>query len=311
MKILILGSAAGGGFPRWNCNCDNCDGVRKGTIRSRPRTQSSIAVSSNEVDWALINASPDILTQIRAAPALQPARYRRDSGIAAVMLMDAHVDHAAGLLMLREGVEIPLYCTPSVWCDLTEGLPLVHALSHYCDVRWHPLSPQTSSHRPSDVPALQLPGIGNVRFTPIDLHSKAPPYSPNRELRQPGNNIGLMIRDEETGRSLFYAPSLGKMEPHVEEAMHNADCVLVDGTYWAEDELVRLGLSDRTAWEMGHLPLDGEGGMIEMLDRLGARRKILIHINNTNPILDEDSEQRALLARRGIEVAHDGMEIVL
>jgi pyrroloquinoline quinone biosynthesis protein B len=311
MKILILGSAANGGFPHWNCNCANCDGMRNGTLRSRARTQASIAVSSNEIEWVLINASPDILTQIRAAPALQPARFRRDTGISAVMLMGAHVDHVAGLLMLREGVEIPLYCTPSVWCDLTEGLPLVHALSHYCDVRWHPLAPQMEEHLPHEVPALQLPGIGSVRFTPIALHSKAPPYSTNRELQQPDNNIGLLMQDRHSGRSLFYAPSLARMEPHVEQAMRNADCVLVDGTYWAADELMRLGLSDRNAWELGHLPLAGPGGMIETLDSLGARRKILIHINNTNPILDEDSQERALLERHGIEVAHDGMEIVL
>lgn len=310
MKILILGSAAGG-FPRWNCNCRNCDGMRKGTIRSQPRTQASIAVSSNGIDWVLLNASPDILTQIRATPALQPARHLRDTGISAIMLMDAHVDHVTGLLMLREGVEIPLYCTPSVWCDLTDGLPLAHALSHYGEVRWYPLVPQMPDEQLSEVPSLQLPGIGNILFTAVSLQSKAPPHSPRRELREPGDNIGMLIHDLTTGKKLFYAPSLGKMEPHVEQAMRSADCVLVDGTFWSADETMRLGLSDRTQWEHGHLPLSGAGGMIQTLDALGSRRKILIHINNTNPILDEDSEERALLAWHGIEVAHDGMEIAL
>lgn len=310
MKILILGSAAGG-FPRWNCNCRNCDGIRKGTIRSQPRTQTSIAVSSNEVDWVLLNASPDILTQIRATPALQPARHQRDTGITAIMLMDAHVDHVTGLLMLREGIGIPLYCTPSVWCDLTDGLPLVHALSHYCEVRWHPLVPQMPHERLSDAPSLQLPGIGNILFTAVSLQSKAPPHSPQREMQEPGDNIGMLIHDQTTGKKLFYAPSLGKMEAHVHEAMRSANCVLVDGTFWTADETSRLGLSDRSEWEAGHLPLSGTDGMIQALGTLGSRRKILIHINNTNPILDEDSEERALLTQHGIEVAHDGMEIEL
>ncbi len=310
MKIHILGSAAGG-FPRWNCNCRNCNGVRKGTISAQPRTQTSIAVSSNEIDWVLLNASPDILTQIRATPALQPGRHRRDTGITAIMLMDAHVDHVTGLLMLREGVEIPLYCTPSVWCDLTDGLPLVHALSHYCDVHWYPLVPQMPDEQLADVPSLQLPGIGNILFTAISLQSKAPPHSPHREIREPGDNIGMLIHDQSTGKKLFYAPSLGKMEPHVEQAMRGADCVLVDGTFWTADETSRLGVSDGSAWETGHLPLSGAGGMIQTLDALGSRRKILIHINNTNPILDEDSEERALLTRHDIEVAYDGMEIEL
>ena len=144
MNIVVLGSAAGGGFPQWNCNCRNCAGVRNGTVRAMPRTQSSIAVSSNGIDWVLINASPDILAQIRATPALQPARARRDSGIAAVVLMDAQIDHITGLLMLREGNELPLYCTAPVWRELNEGLPLVPVLSHYCGVRWHALPTQGS-----------------------------------------------------------------------------------------------------------------------------------------------------------------------
>lgn len=310
MKILILGSSAGG-FPRWNCNCRNCNGMRKGTLKSQPRTETSIAVSSNEVDWVLLNASPDILTQIRATPALQPGRHQRDTGITAIMLMNAHVDHVAGLLMLREGAEIPLYCTPSVWCDLTDSLPLVHALSHYCEVRWYPLAPQMPHEPLNDVPSLQLPGIGNILFTSVSLQSKAPPHTPQCDMREPGDHIGMLIHDQATGKKLFYAPVLGKMEPHVEQAMRSADCVLVDGTFWHADEIRRLGLSDGSQQECGHLPLSGAGGMIQTLDALGSKRKILIHVNNTNPILDEDSEERALLARHGIEVAHDGMEIEL
>jgi pyrroloquinoline quinone biosynthesis protein B len=306
MKIIVLGSAAGGGFPQWNCNCRNCDGVRKGRIRAQARTQSSIAVSTHGVDWVLINASPDILTQIRATPALQPARGSRDTGIAAVMLMDAQIDHVTGLLMLREGKPLPLYCTPSVWDDLNNGLPLAPVLSHYCGVQWHSMTSQ-----PGATESMTIPGIEDICFTPLALKSKAPPYSPHRGQPQADDNSGLLIENTKTGKTLFYAPGLGEIEPHVETAMRNADCILVDGTLWTEDEMIRLGLSKKLAADMGHLPLSGPGGMIELLDAIGPRRKILIHINNTNPILDEDSAERATLAERGIEVAFDGMEIVL
>ncbi|HYD61289.1 MAG TPA: pyrroloquinoline quinone biosynthesis protein PqqB [Noviherbaspirillum sp.] len=309
MKILVLGSSAGGGFPQWNCNCRNCDGIRKGTITARARTQSSIAVSSNDVDWVAINASPDILTQIRNTPALQPARAKRDTGIAAVMLMDAQIDHVTGLLMLREGRPIPLYCTPSVWSDLSAGLPLIPVLSHYCGVQWHPV-PEHDAQSNGSAPII-LPNIDGIRFTFLPLKSKAPPYSPHRACPQPGDNSGLLIENTHTGKTLFYAPGLGEVEPHVEAAMRKADCVLVDGTLWTADEMIRLGLSEKMSSDMGHLPLSGPGGMIELLESIGPRRKVLIHINNTNPILDENSPERALLTRHGIEVAHDGMEITL
>ena len=306
MKVIVLGSAAGGGFPQWNCNCPNCDGIRKGTIQAKARTQSSIAVSDNGTDWVLINASPDILAQIRATPALQPGRHTRDTGIAAVMLMDAQIDHVTGLLMLREGNCIPLYCTTSVWDDLSTGLPLSKVLSHYCGVNRQPLLADTVKTQP-----IQVPGIANISFTALALRSKAPPYSPRRNAPKSGDNVGLLIENTANGKKLFYAPGLGEIEPHVMDAMRKADCVLVDGTLWTDDEMIRLGLSKKTSADMGHLPQSGPGGMIEILDALGTRRKILIHINNSNPILNEHSEEAALLKRHEIEVAFDGMEISL
>ncbi len=316
MKIIVLGSAAGGGFPQWNCNCRNCAGQRSGTIRATARTQSSIAVSKDGSEWLLVNASPDILAQIRATPALQPARARRDSGIAAVMLMDAQIDHVTGLLMLREGKTLPLYCSASVWDDLNTSLPLAPVLSHYCGVHWHPL--QALHGGPAMLP-VEVPGIEGIRFTPLSLSSKAPPYSPHRAHPGVGDNIGLVIEDLEHGTSLFYAPGLGLIEQQVDAALRAADCVLVDGTFWSENEMIEHGFSGKRAADMGHLPQTGAQGMIAVLDSLNAhvnahvkpRRKILIHINNTNPILDDDSEQRALLRRHGIEVAFDGMEISL
>jgi pyrroloquinoline quinone biosynthesis protein B len=311
MKIRVLGSSAGGAFPQWNCNCRNCDGVRRGTVNARPRTQSSIAVTVNGLDWALINASPDILAQIRATPALQPARGTRDTGIAAVVLMDAQIDHVTGLLMLREGKRLPLHCTPSVWRDLGNGLNLSGALSHYCGLQWNAIDLPDGDDETTQATPFTVPGLDGVRFTPLPLKSAAPPYSPHREAPRRDDNIGLLIEDRKTGKTVFYAPGLGAIEPHIDAAMRSADCVLVDGTFWRDDEMIRIGLSRKTATGIGHLPQSGPGGMIAWLDRIGERRKVLIHINNTNPILDEDSEERAMLAHHGIEVAWDGMEIVL
>lgn len=309
MKIIVLGSAAGGGFPQWNCNCPNCHGLRTGSIKCKPRTQSSIAVSSNGTDWLLVNASPDILAQIRATPALQPARAKRDTGIAAVMLMDAQIDHITGLLMLRESSKpTPLYCTASVWDDLSNGLPLARVLAHYCGLDWREV-PATEDH--ANAPAIQVPGIDGISITPLALKSKAPPYSPHREAPQTGDNIGILIQNQATGKTLFYAPGLGEIEPHVDAVMRSADCVMVDGTFWTADEMVRLGMSKKMAADMGHLPQSGPDGMINVLNSIGDRRKILIHINNTNPILNDDSPEAAELGRHGIEIAYDGMEITL
>jgi pyrroloquinoline quinone biosynthesis protein B len=304
MKLRVLGSAAGGGFPQWNCNCPNCDGLRRGTIAARARTQSSIAVQGGGTDWLLFNASPDILQQIRAHPGLQPARALRDSAIRAVLLIDAQIDHTTGLTMLRErGEPLEVWCTESVHEDLTAGNPIFRLLDHYCGVRWQrlPLGERFS-----------MPGLEPLRFTAIALTSKAPPYSPHREDPQPGDNVGVTITDGASGRSLFYAPGLGEIDARVWQAMCEADCVLVDGTFWTEDEMIALGASKKPARAMGHLPQSGPGGMIEWLDRLpDGTRKLLIHINNTNPILNEASAQRRELEAHGIEVAFDGMEIEL
>ena len=302
--IRVLGSAAGGGFPQWNCNCRNCDGVRRGTVRATPRTQSSIALCGDGAEAILVNASPDILQQLRETPALQPARAGRDTAIAAVLLMDAQIDHVTGLLMLREHRQsLPLYATASVLEDVAGAFPLTRILSHYCGLQQHAL--------PCDGTAFSVPPLDNIALTAVPLQSKPPPYSPRRHAPQTGDNIGLRIEDRRSGRSAFYAPGLGQVDDHVFAQLRRADVVLVDGTFWRDDEMQALGYSTRSAADMGHLALSGPGGMIEVLDRLPAKRKILIHINNTNPVLAEDSPERAELARHGIELAHDGMEIAL
>ena len=304
MKIRVLGSAAGGGFPQWNCNCRNCDGVRKGSIRAHARTQSSITVSGDGIDWILFNASPDLLAQYKSFPDLQPARSIRDTAIRSIVLMDAQIDHTTGLLMLREGKPLEIYCTDMACEDLTTGNPLFNILDHYCGVNWHqlPTAPGNS---------FQVIGAPDLSFTAVPLKSKAPPYSPHRENPHEGDNIGMRITDARSGKVLFYAPGLGEIEPHLRPFLEEADCLMVDGTFWTDDEMIRLGVSKKHAREIGHLPQSGAGGMIEVMNSLKARRKILIHINNTNPILDEDSAQRRQLADAGIEVAYDGMDINL
>ncbi len=305
MKIHILGSAAGGGFPQWNCNCSNCKAYRNGSQRVRARTQSSITVSADQHNWVLFNASPDILQQIRSFPALQPARTLRDTAIRAVFLMDAQIDHTTGLYMLREHRQpLPLWCHPLVREDLMKGNPIFSVLAHYCGVDWHEVTLDAQGFVMADLPGLH--------FKAVPLTSNAPPYSPHRDKPQPGDNLGVRITDTTSGKSIFYAPGLGQMEPHVWQAMQSADCVLVDGTLWTDEEMIVLGASPKTARAMGHLPQTGPGGMLEWLEKLPAStRKVLIHINNTNPILDEDSPERQELARRQIEVAYDGMEIDL
>ena len=306
MRITILGSAAGGGFPQWNCNCHNCQGVRSGRVRAKARTQSSIFVRPDiGSDGILFNASPDILEQIRANPAMQPSRGVRDTAIAAVVLIDGQVDHATGLLMLRErGSALPLWCTDPVAEDLSAGLPLLRVLEHYCGVQRHCIAP--------DGAVFQIPGVPNLTLRALSLVGKAAPYSPHREHPVPGDNIGVLIRDVARGTSIFYAPGLGAITPEVFDAMSGSDCVLVDGTFWRDDEMPSLGLSRKTAREIGHLPQSGPDGMIEWMRKLPPRtRRLLIHINNTNPILDQDSPERAALAAERIELCEDGLQLTV
>lgn len=304
MRIRVLGAAAGGGFPQWNCNCRNCEGVRKGRIRAKPRTQSSIVVTNDDENWVLFNASPDLLAQFRSFPELQPARALRDIAIRSIVLMDAQIDHTTGLLMLREGQMLDIYCTQSVREDLTTGNPVFNILDRYCGVNWHALSTLPGNR-------FQAIGAEGLSFTVVPLKSNAPPYSPSRDNPSEGDNIGMRITDQGTGKIFFYAPGLGEVEPHLRPFLEEADGLMVDGTFWADDEMIKLGVSTKRARDIGHLPQSGPNGMLEVLRPLKAARKVLIHINNTNPILDEDSVEHAELAAAGIEVAYDGMDLRL
>lgn len=302
MLLHILGSGAGGGFPQWNCNCRLCAGQRAGRIRATPRTQSSLAVSAEGVRWVLINASPDIRQQLAVLPAIAPDAAVRTTAIAGVVLMDAQIDHVAGLLSLREAGTLDLYCTAMAKGDLTSGLPLLTVLGHYGSFPVHEI-PLTGA-------AFTVAGAKGLRFTAVPLSSKAPPYSPHRHDPHPGDNIGLRIEDA-AGRRAFYAPGLGAIDDAVTTELAAADCALIDGTFWSDDEMAVHGISTKRARDMGHLPLSGPGGMIERLAAFPRPRKVLVHINNTNPILDEDSPERRVLDGAGISVAHDGLRIDL
>ncbi|WP_417517455.1 pyrroloquinoline quinone biosynthesis protein PqqB [Marinobacter sp.] len=307
MYIQVLGSAAGGGFPQWNCNCANCDGFRKGTINAHARTQSSIAVSEDGERWILFNASPDIRAQLSAFPAMQPARELRDTGIAAVLLIDSQVDHTTGLLTLREGLPLDVWCTAQVHEDLSAGFPLFPMLEHWNGgLHWREIPLGDGAGE-----TFVIPCAPNLKLTAIPLLSNAPPYSPRRDQPHPGDNIGVFIEDARTGHTLLYAPGLGKPDPHILQRMRQANVLMVDGTVWHDDEMIRQRVGTKTGQDMGHLAQSGPDGMIEVLDAMPARRKILIHINNTNPILNEDSAERVQLARHGIDVAWDGMHIDL
>lgn len=304
MFVHVLGAAAGGGFPQWNCNCRMCTGVRTQSIKATPRTQSSIAVSSDRKSWVLFNTSPDIRAQLAAFPELQPARSLRDTAIRAIIFMDSQIDHTTGLLMLREGCPHQVYCSDMVYEDLTTGFPLFKMLEHWNGgINRHGI--------PLDGSSFTIPEIDGLEFTAIPVKGKAPPYSPHRHDPHVGDNIGIKVTDTRTGKTLFYSPGLADLTDQTRELMSAADCLLVDGTFWQEDEMASVGLGDRKAADMGHLPQSGPGGMIELLRPMQKPRKILIHINNTNPILDEESAERRTLADEGIEIAYDGMDISL
>lgn len=304
MKVRVLGSAAGGGFPQWNCNCRNCAALRSGRFRGRARTQSSIAIASG-ASWVLVNASPDVTAQLQAFPAVQPARTVRDSAIVAIVLVDGQIDHTTGLYMLRESVKPwPIWCTDSSYADLTHGNPILGVLAHYCGVERHRIDLAGGG--------FTIDGMPQLHWLALPVASKPAPYSPHRDAPVAGDNIALLITDAVSGNSVFYAPGLAAIDDDIWRAMQASVCVLVDGTFWSDEEMIEVGVSSKRARDLGHLPQSGPGGMLEWLERLpAATRKILIHINNTNPILDEDSTQAGLLARRGIEIAWDGMEIDL
>jgi len=296
--VRILGSAAGGGFPQWNCHCETCEAARVG-VRARPRTQSSLAVRGNEGPWFLVNASPDARQQLEH---LTPGVLDgvRAPPIAGVLLTDAEIDHTAGLLLLRESAApVSIFGDEGVERALRHGYPVLGILEHYCGAEWQTLEPER---------ATPLPGSSLVVET-FYVGGDAPRYLSGTDVELQA--IGFVFRDRAGDGVVSYVPGLARLDDGVLSRFAASDVVLVDGTFWRDDELARLGISERTAYDMGHVPLSGPGGTLEALAGLERPRKALVHINNTNPILLEDSPERDAVLRAGVEVAYDGLEIEL
>lgn len=306
MIFRILGSAAGGAFPQWNCACANCSRLRAGSIAARPRTQSQLAVSRDGRDWHLFNASPDLRLQIESTPELQPRPEQgtRNSPIRSVTLTNADLDHVLGLLLLRESQPLVIRCTRSVQRILLEDNSFFGMLRQTeTQTRWEVIEPGRE---------LELePGL---KLTPLPLSDRFPRYvRPERAAQLAAHDavLGLVVRSN--GRSLGYFPGLGQVTPELERVFESCDTLLVDGTFWDEAELQRAhpGGTAKTAREMNHLALSGPSGTLARFARFKRPRKIFVHINNTNPILDEKSDEHKLARDAGWEVGFDGMEIRL
>ena len=306
MRIRVLGAAAGGGFPQWNCGCPNCRGVRSGLVRATPRTQESVAVSADGQAWFLLNVSPEIRAQIESFAGLHP-RAPRHSPVEALVLTNGDLDHTLGLLSLRESHPLVIYATERVRRGFTEGNVLYRTLERFAgQVTWRPLEPGRE---------VALAGVdgraSGLLVEPVAVPGKPPIHLEHRGAGDPRDNVGLRIRDAASGRRLAYFPAAGALTPEVRKALDDADCVFFDGTFWASDELPALGLGTKRAEDMAHLPVGGESGSLAALRGLSAARRIYIHINNTNPLLRDDSAERRAVEAAGWELASDGMEVTL
>ncbi len=306
MFIRVLGSAAGGGFPQWNCGCPNCRGVRDRTIAASPRTQESVAVSADGRGWVLLNASPEIRQQIEGFPPLHP-RGPRDSPIRAILIGNGDLDHCLGLLSLRESHPLTVYATDRVRRGFVEGNVLYRTLQRFPDqVTWRALKPgreEDLSDREGHSTGLSVEAVAVPGKVALHLEGLSRP--------DPEDNVGFRIRERSTGRLLAYLSAVGAVSPSVREAVGDADACFFDGTFWSSDELPRLGVGAKRAEEMAHVPVGGADGSLATLGALRASRRVLIHLNNTNPLLRDDSPERAAVRAAGWEVAHDGMEITL
>ena len=305
MRIHVLGSAAGGGFPQWNCGCPNCAGLRAGTIAATPRTQASVALSDREGNWFLIHAAPEISAQSAAFPPLHP-RTLRDTPLAGIVLTNGDLDQCLGLLSLRESQPLHIYATESVRQAVTHENRFYRALDRTPgQITWHELKLYgsqtllTADHRSTQFVVTTIPVPG-----------KPPLYMENQAAPQIDDNVALLVSEITGGPCLGYAPCVGACTADVERAVELADCLFFDGTFWSEDEFAALGIGGKTAHDMAHWPLGGVTGSLSMLAKSSSRR-IVIHINNTNPILRDDAPERRWMEQAGVEVAYDGMEIVL
>lgn len=303
MQVKILGSAAGGGFPQWNCGCVNCRRLRQGNFPGSPRTEAQLAWNVAPGEWGLINASPDLRVQIEATPELWPRNGTRNSPIRDVILPSAEVDQILGLLLLREFHSFRVHATPSVRRILTEDNTLLGVLARFADqVCW------------LDIPLDRPFCAGGARLEALPLHGSFPGFvSASRvaELNPADAVIGLLMSPESGGKTLAFLPGVSCVPDRLLERLQGCDVLLFDGTFWSDEEPLRIPGISLNARQMGHLPLSGPAGSLERFAALQRPRKIFIHINNTNPILDEESIEHRMVREAGWEVARDGMEITL
>ncbi|MDH3667936.1 MAG: pyrroloquinoline quinone biosynthesis protein PqqB [Paracoccaceae bacterium] len=301
LRAIVLGSAAGGGFPQWNCNCRNCAGYRAGRPGLEARSQSSLAVSANGTDWALLNASPDLRQQLAATPALHPPDdAARGSPIKAVLLTNGDIDHVAGLLTLREGQPLRLLATAEIHAILAAN-PIFTALAPGLVLR--------ETVKPGETVEL-VPGL---RATLFPVPGKVPLYLEDGSVETDligEQTVGVEIASTK-GKRLHYIPGCARMTEDLAVRLEGCGAILFDGTLWTNDEMIAEGLGQKTGRRMGHMPMSGPDGAIAALARINAGRKIFVHINNTNPVLDARGPERAEAESAGWEIGHDGMEIML
>ena len=298
IRIRLLGTAAGGGLPQWNCACANCAAARAGKIPQR--TQSSLAVSPDSEHWILINASPDLRAQIESFPALHPCiTPSRNSPVCDVLLTNADFDHVLGLFLLRERAEkLPVHCTAAVRNTLGSALQIDALLDRFCGVEWHEL--------PERLTPLPVEGkAGRLALRAIPLPGDPPRYA-SSVSSSTGQSVALELVDQQRGVRLVIAPDVAAITPELRSALEAADAVIFDGTFWSGDELLRIDPAARTASEMGHLPISG--GSMEVLRGLPARHRVYTHVNNTNPIFSPGSPERMEVEKAGIVIGEDGME---
>ncbi|MDP3274307.1 MAG: MBL fold metallo-hydrolase [Deltaproteobacteria bacterium] len=311
LRVRVLGSSAGGGLPQWNCGCPQCHAARSDQAHTPPRTQSSIAVSADGVRWVLLNASPDVRTQLAQWPeAAPPPGYTRHTPIAASVLSNADLDHCLGLLILREGGAPAIYATDAALEALEQGLGVLSALRSYGPVVTHALALD------QEISVRDREGRDTgVWITPFAVASKVPPYASAKGLGQTrgdldGDAIGLLVRTQ-TSATLAYVPALRVLDARLAGYLSRAHTLLVDGTFFGADELTKTGVTTRDAYAMGHAPLSGPDGILAYLQHFPDASRWLIHINNSNPIVCSHSEECALVHEANVGITYDGLSLTL
>ncbi len=301
MRLRLLGTAAGGGFPQWNCNCILCREVRQGRPGITARTQSSATVSADGKSWFLLNASPDIRHQIEAfPPLLPPPEHIRGTSIEGVLITNADLDHVLGIFILREGGILPLHAPAAVRKALDEGLRISEVLKSYGGVSWH--EPPSSLK-----PLLKSDGSeSGLLYEAFEVPGKLPRYAGSAALK--GSAVGYRIVDPATKGRLVFLPDTAGLPEAVLDKLKDCDTLLLDGTFWDEEEMTKTGTGMLTASQMAHITVGGFRGSLEILRNLPIKRKIYMHINNTNPILSESTPQHQKVKEVGVEVGLDGME---